>query len=87
MGRYARHQLDANHKEIRAALEAVGATCDHRSPGDLEVGYRGRTYTIEVKTKTGKLRPSQERFRARWQGHYAVVRTVDEALREIGVIR
>lgn len=84
MARYAYHQLDANHREIRAGLEAVGATVDVKAPLDLLVGFRGRNYLIEVKTAKGKVRPSQAQFFARWKGQAIVVRSLDEALLAIG---
>jgi hypothetical protein len=87
MGKYHVHRLDANHAAIREALEQVGATVDTRCPGDALVGWRGANYLLEIKTSTGKLRASQERFQAAWKGHYAVVRTVDEALKVIGAIQ
>lgn len=87
MAKYSYHQLDANHKAVRAGLEAAGATVDPKCPGDLLVGFRGVNYLLEVKTAKGKLRPSQERFKARWKGQYAVVRTMDEALKAIGAVR
>jgi hypothetical protein len=86
MARYSYHQLDANHRTIRAGLEAVGATVDVKAPLDLLVGFRGVNYLIEVKTAKGKLRPSQDAFLARWKGHAAVVRTLPEALAVIGVL-
>ena len=84
MARYSYHRLDANHTAIRDALKAVGASVDTRCPGDLLVGFRGTTYLLEVKTKTGNLRKSHEKFRASWRGQYAVVRPQDEALKVIG---
>lgn len=81
MARYAYHRLDANHKEIREALEAMGATVTTTNPGDLIVGFRGRNYLLEAKTKTGKQRPGQVKFQARWKGQYAVIRTFAEAMR------
>jgi hypothetical protein len=86
MGKYVRHQLDANHRDIVAALKQAGASVDHRGPGDALVGFRGRTFILEIKTRLGRLRPSQESFQLTWRGHYAVVRTLDEALRAIGAI-
>ena len=80
MARYSYHRLDANHDDVREALEARGATVESIGPLDLIVGHAGRTYLIEVKTAKGKLRPKQEKFLARWKGHAAVVRTPDEAL-------
>jgi hypothetical protein len=87
MARYSYHQLDANHGAIREGLEAVGATVDGKGPLDLLVGFRGANYLLEVKTAKGKLRPSQERFMARWRGQAIVVRTLDEALKAIGAVR
>ena len=82
--RYAYHRLDANHAEIRAALERVGATVVPDGPTDLIVGFRGANYLIEVKTEKGKLRPTQEDFVRWWKGHVAVVRSIEEALKVIG---
>lgn len=87
MARYAYHRLDANHQEIRQALEAVGCTVESTGPLDLIVGRDARTYLLEIKTAKGKLRPKQERFLARWKGHAATVRTVDEAFSAVGVTR
>jgi len=86
MGKYAVHQLDANHHEIRQALEAVGAVVDSRAPLDFLVGFRGQNWLLEAKTEKGKLRPSQVKFLARWAGQAAVVRSPDEALKVIGAI-
>ncbi len=87
MAKYRYHQLDKNHQAIREGLEAVGASVVSDGPLDLTVGFRGATYLLEVKTATGKLRASQERFLARWRGHAVVVRTLDEAMQAIGAIR
>ena len=84
MGKYTVHRKDGNHDAIREGLEAVGASVIADGPGDLLAGYRGATYILEVKTAKGRVRPSQERFKAGWRGHYAVVRSVDEALVAIG---
>lgn len=87
MARYSYHQLDANHRDIRAGLEAAGATVDSKGPLDLLVGFRGANYLLEVKTAKGKLRPSQARFLSAWKGQAVVVRTMDEALKAIGAVR
>lgn len=86
MAKYRYHRLDANHAEIRKALENAGAVVVPDGPCDLLVGFRGANYLLEVKTATGKLRASQEGFLRRWKGQVHVVRSVDEALTVIGVM-
>jgi hypothetical protein len=83
MSRFAR-KVDANQAAVVRALRAVGATVQSlASVGggcpDLLVGYRGRTYLLEVKDgarmpSKRRLRPGQEAFRDRWRG--ATVATV-----------
>ena len=84
-------KVDENQAEIVAALRAVGASVLILSRvgqgcADLAVGRLGRTYFLEVKTDSGKLTPSEQEFMDGWRGHYAIVRTVDEALAAIGAI-
>jgi hypothetical protein len=85
VAKYSYHQLDANHHAIRDGLKARGASTYSGGPLDLIVGFRGRTFLLEVKTAKGKIRPSQEAFLRAWSGHAAVVRTLDEALIAIGI--
>jgi len=54
---------------------------------DLIVLKKGRVWFLEVKTKTGWVRPSQKLFaeRLRQQGFdYFVVRNLDDALKAVG---
>lgn len=87
--RYGRR--DSTHREIVRMLEAVGASVfDSADVGggfpDLVVGYRGKTYLMEVKGPKGKLRASQVAFGRRWKGTAVdVVRTAAEALIAIGL--
>ena len=84
-------KVDANQAEIVQALRdvycsvlllhRVGQGCP-----DIAVGYRGRTYFIEIKTDKGKLTPREQEFMDGWRGHYAIVRTPDEALKAIGLM-
>lgn len=82
---------DSTHHEVVEALESVGASvfdCADMGGGfpDLVVGYRGRTYLMEVKGPKGKLSPSQVAFSAGWRGDKVLmVRTRAEALRAIGL--
>lgn len=83
-------KVDANQGEIVQALRdaycsvlpihRVGQGCP-----DLAVGYKGRTYFLEIKTAKGNLTPAEIEFMNTWRGHYVIVRTVDEALKAIGL--
>ncbi|HEU4431092.1 MAG TPA: hypothetical protein VFT98_20205 [Myxococcota bacterium] len=76
---------------IVAALVRLGChVLPISSPGapDLLVGWRSRTYLLEVKTGRGKRTPLQEQLAGLWNGGPLVlVRTVDEALRAVGAMR
>lgn len=76
---------DANHGEIVKALIRVGASVEDLSAvgggvPDLLVGFRGRCYLLEIKTERGRLNKIQSDWHRLWNGHVAVVRSVDEAL-------
>ena len=84
-------KTDANQEAIVAALR--DAYCSvlpmHRlgqGAPDLAVGRNGRVYFLEIKTDNGKLTPAEKEFQDTWRGHYAIVKTPDEALRAIGAI-
>lgn len=95
-------KVDQNQAEIVAALRAVGAGIQHlhmigQGCPDLLVGVMDRetgerrNYLFEIKDGTKKpsaqsLTPDEERWEENWPGQYQVVRTVDEALRAIGVV-
>jgi hypothetical protein len=86
-----RRRRDANHAEVQAALEQVGAFVADLSgvsggvPDILARRKDGQLVLLEVKTATGELEQNQIAFIARWPDAVVVVRTVDEALRAIGV--
>lgn len=86
-----RARKDTNQAEIAGALEAVGCSVfDASRMGngfpDLVVGRSGQTYLLEVKADGGKPTPQQLDFIGRWRGGpLSVVRTVEEALRIVGV--
>lgn len=94
MGRRAA-KVDRNQAEIVKALRQAGATvAPSHTMGqgfpDLVVGYRGRTYLIEV--KDGLLPPSaralndlQECWHGQWRGQVAIANNVTEALAVIGI--
>lgn len=93
MPRHYAKKVDANQKPIVAGLRGVGASVAllHRAGDDIPdllVGFRGVTYLLEAKNPDGKDKVSegQERFIEDWRGGpVAVVRSLDEALRVIGV--
>ena len=90
MGSRKASRVDANQAEIVRALRDVGATVQHlHTVGggcpDLLVGFRGRTYLMEIKTTLGTLTEAEGDWFADWTGGEAsVVRSVSDALRMIG---
>lgn len=87
MARWQIHRRDANHEEIVAALEQAGATVyPIDRPVDLLVGVRGVNYLLEVKTKRGKPEPRQVSFFLEWRGAVTMVRSIEEALRAVGLL-
>ena len=90
---------DKNEPEIIAALEAVGATVEQLPTGrgvpDLLVGVsrygkfdiQRRNFLLEVKTEKGKLNEKQTKWFKSWNGQAEVVRTPEEALAVIGIIK
>ena len=82
------HRSDPNQADIVKALRAAGAYVDViGEPLDLLVGYRGRTWLMEVKRdEKAKLQPSQVAFFGEWRGGPAIrVNSVAEALAAIGI--
>ena len=83
-------RVDANQASIVRALRAVGASVLHvhqlKNCFDILVGYRGRTFLMEVKDPSQplskrKLTPGEAKFRDEWRGSpYHVVETADEAI-------
>jgi hypothetical protein len=64
-------------------LSAVGKGCP-----DLMCGVNGRTYCFELKNpdqpKSAQALTAEEViFKNEWKGHYAIIRTIEEALEEI----
>jgi hypothetical protein len=83
-------RVDANQPAIVNQLRAIGATILHthqlKNCFDLLVGYRGRTFIMEVKDPSQppsgrKLTEGEAKFKVEWRGsEYHVVHTFDEAL-------
>jgi hypothetical protein len=86
--------VDANQREIVAALRKLGATVQSladigKGCPDLLVGYRGVTVLLEVKDGSKPpsarlLTPDEGAWMAAWRGGpYRVVSSIDEALAAI----
>ena len=80
-------RVDCNQKDIVHALKTFGATVvDLSGVGkgcpDLLVGFRNKTYLIEVKRDSkAKFTPQQLQFNESWRGGLVVrVETVQDAL-------
>ncbi len=74
---------DANEKPIRAALAAVGATTTQvsgKGAPDLLIRFRGRVYAVEVKSQKGTRTEAQE------DTQWPIIRSVEDALKTIGVV-
>ena len=80
-------RVDANQPAIVSALRAIGATILHthqlKNCFDLLVGYRGRTFLMEIKaSEKEKLTPGEAEFQRTWRGsEYHVVYSVEQAIR------
>jgi hypothetical protein len=83
-------KIDLNQPAIVDALRKVGVTVvSLASVGngipDLLAGKHDKVWLIEVKGPKGKLTPAQVEFMATWPGVVHIVRSVDDALRLVGV--
>lgn len=88
-------KVDRNQSEIVAALRNIGATVQPihtigKGCPDLLVGFGDRNYLLEVKDgrkapSKQRLTPDEELWVQGWRGQVAIVRSVSEALAEIGV--
>jgi hypothetical protein len=82
-------RVDANQPDIVRALRGIGASVLHchvlKNAFDILVGYRGRTFLMEIKaTEKDKLTPGEAEFMATWRGStYHIVYTPDQAIKII----
>lgn len=83
-------KIDLNQPAIVEALRKVGvsvvslASIGQGCP-DLLAAKGDRAWLIEVKGPKGKLTEDQQRFILNWSGTVHMVRSVDDALRLVGV--
>jgi hypothetical protein len=82
-------RVDANQPDIVRALRGIGASVLHchvlKNAFDILVGYRGRTFLMEIKaSEKDKLTPGEAEFMATWRGStYHIVYTPDQAIKII----
>lgn len=87
LAKYA-NKRDENEPEIIEALIRAGATvCPLDKPCDLIVGYQGKNKLFELKVRGGKLTPQQLEFQKVWEGQYAVIWSIEDALSELEDMR
>ncbi len=90
-------KVDDNQEDIVRNLRRIPGVTVAPGHDDVLAGYRGKTYWYEIKNpdavskKTGKIlesaiKDSQRKLRAEWAGHYRIVSSLDEILRDIGII-
>ena len=88
---------DVNQSSIEKSLKQLGfSVADTSALGngfpDMVVGYAGTmNYLFEVKDPNKppskrKLTPDEQTFKEKWRGQYAVIETVDDALRIINLV-
>jgi len=86
-------RTDGNQTVIVDALRGFGASVHvgsaiGRGFPDIICGYRGRTFLFEIKDPSKpkgdrQLTPDQVKFRNSWNGHYAVIERVEQAINEL----
>lgn len=86
-----RGRVDVGQAGIVYVLRRVGASVTSLSNvgggcPDLLVGFRGRTYALEVKSPKGKRTDAQILWWADFKGAGGVVHSETEALKAIGAI-
>ena len=92
-----RGRTDGNHTEILEGLRAVPGVTAFSTAGvrdgfpDICCARLGVNYLLEIKDGSKppskrKLTEDEAKFHAMWTGQVAIVESVDDALRVIGVI-
>lgn len=89
-------KVDDNQPEIVAALRRVGASVQSmhtigQGCPDLLVGFKGNNYVLEVKDGNKSpsrraLTPDEQLWHTAWKGCVAVVESVADAYRAIGLV-
>lgn len=84
-------KVDANHGEIVAALQKIGASVQSLAQigqgcPDVLVAFRNAMFLLEIKSGKGKPNELQKRWHITWCAPVHVVYTPDDALRAIGAV-
>lgn len=89
-------RVDKNQPEIVAALRQAGCSVVHlhevgQGCPDVLVGRNDINYLIEIKDgqkspSKRKLTPIEAEFHAAWRGQVCIAKTVDDALRVVGLV-
>jgi hypothetical protein len=78
-------RVDSNQSIIIAGLRQFGATVqDLHSVGhgcpDILVGYKFKSFPMEIKSPGGTLTPAEVKWRDTWRGNYYVITSIEQAL-------
>lgn len=79
-------RTDANQAEIIRALKRCGVSVEYiKLPFDLVIfnPRKQETAFVEVKTEEGRLTKAQEEFISRWPGRIFIVRSAEDAVRQV----
>lgn len=81
-------KVDANHAAVRDHLRSIGwsvfdSSGIGRGYGDLTVSRLRHTAVVETKVGTKGLNELQRDFRDKWQGAYFVVRSPEDAEKQL----
>jgi len=86
---------DANEKAIVEELRARGISVMYLDTVDIAVGHMGCTFLFEIKQhdklflkdgvtfRKGQVKPSQAKLMSGWRGHWSIVWSVEQILRQI----
>ena len=89
-------RIDANQRMIVAGLRCIPGVSVFSTAAlgngfvDVVVGYKGTNYMLEIKDgakapSERKLTPAEQRFHDEWRGQVAMVETLADCLRVMGV--
>jgi hypothetical protein len=90
-------RIDNNQKEIVKSLRDIPSVTVATNHDDILVGFEGKTYWYEIKSqrafnKDGKVRenekrPGQKKLLDEWKGHYKVVTSLEDILKDLKIIK